>query len=154
MNNIEDLMINEMSLHNGKKKVGYGLKDLAKRYLNFDYDNPQQKLFETNLFKETRDTFPKLGKKEFTYDQIIYGAKDVEFAYLIYFKQLKTRQEFNKNLFWLENQFTLVLGDIEFNGMPLSTKMWLDNEARYREELEKAEEKLATYLPKDLEELN
>jgi DNA polymerase-1 len=154
MNNVRDVMLNEMCLHNGKRKFGYSLKALAKRYLNYSYDDPQLKLFGNDpIFKDTGASFTKLGKKQFSKEQIIYGAKDVEFALQIYHRQLPKLNKI-KNLIWLENEFLLAMADMEFNGMPFNSRWWLDNEQLYHKKLDEAEEKLAGYLPEEFREIN
>lgn len=154
MNNVRDVMLNEMCLHNGKKKFGYSLKALAKRYLGYNYDDPQLKLFgEAPIFKDTGASFTKLGTKEFSADQVIYGAKDVEFALKIYHRQ-KPLLSNSKNLIYLENEFLLPMSDMEYNGMPFNVRWWLDNEVIYHEKLEAAEERLATYLTEEFTDIN
>ena len=71
---IYDTFLSEVVISCGKK-LGYGLKDLCKRYLNVD------------LNKEVRNQFIGLTGQPFRADQIIYGAKDVE--YLCKIKELQ-----------------------------------------------------------------
>ena len=49
------------------RHIGYGLKDLCKRYLNVE------------LNKEIRNQFIGLSGEAYRDDQIVYGAKDVEY---------------------------------------------------------------------------
>ena len=71
---IYDTFLVELIISCGKS-LGYGLKDLCKRYLNVE------------LNKEVRNLFIDLQGHPFTDDQIIYGAKDVE--YLCKIKELQ-----------------------------------------------------------------
>ena len=71
---IYDTFLTELVISCGKK-LGYGLKDVCKRYLNVE------------LNKEVRNLFIGLTGQPFSVDQIVYGAKDVE--YLCKIKELQ-----------------------------------------------------------------
>ena len=109
---IYDTFLTELVISCGKS-LGYGLKDLCHRYLN------------VTLNKETRNLFIGLTGQPFTVDQIIYGAKDVE-----YLCQLKNLQQPNidkyklQNVVDLENNAVLALADMEFNGLELDSEQW------------------------------
>ena len=109
---IYDTFLTELVISCGKS-LGYGLKDLCHRYLN------------VTLNKETRNLFIGLTGQPFTVDQIVYGAKDVE-----YLCQLKNLQQpiIDKyqlqNVVNLENNAVLALADMEFNGLELDNEQW------------------------------
>ena len=109
---IYDTFLTELVISCGKS-LGYGLKDLCHRYLN------------VTLNKETRNLFIGLTGQPFTVDQIVYGAKDVE-----YLCQLKNLQQPNidkyqlQNVVDLENSAVLALADMEFNGLELDNEQW------------------------------
>ena len=71
---IYDTFLVELVISCGKN-LGYGLKDLCQRYLNVE------------LNKEVRNLFIGLTGQPFSADQIVYGAKDVE--YLCKIKELQ-----------------------------------------------------------------
>lgn len=127
LNTIHDTMVQEKILHCGRFHWGYSLEKLVGRYLNFKYAKTNQlSLFETGdsvgiLNKDLRKSFKRQGEKPFTYEQILYGCKDVEFCYKIYLIQLRLLME--QNLYFLssiENRYTIVLAEKEYNGMYIS----------------------------------
>ena len=114
---VYDTFLSELVISCGKS-LGYALKDLCKRYLNVE------------LNKEVRNQFIGLTGQPFRADQIIYGAKDVEYLCKIRELQLPTI-EINKlnNVVDLENQCVLALADIEYNGLDLDTEAWKEIES-------------------------
>lgn len=95
------------------KGLGYGLKDLCKRYLNVE------------LNKEVRNQFIHLEGKPYTESQIVYGAKDVEYLCKIRKLQLPTIDKYElNNVVDLENKAVLALADIEYNGLDLDQDKW------------------------------
>lgn len=143
---IYDTMLAECVLYCGYDKWGYGLVDLAKRYLDID------------LSKEERETFLHVGTKEFTLKQIEYGAKDVMYLQGIRKKQLNLIEAHNLNYCVnMENQVVKALGDMEFNGMLLNRDEWLGIATKKEAELDELQEaldkivqtepKLAAYNP-------
>lgn len=113
LNRIYDTMLVECVLYCGYDKWGYGLAKLTKRYLDVD------------ISKEEREGFLEVGNKDYSLNQIAYGATDV-----MYLQRIKEKQmilvksldlEYCVNL---ENEVVKALGDIEFNGMFLSKEDW------------------------------
>ena len=104
---IYDTFLTELVISCGKS-LGYGLKDLCKRYLNVE------------LNKDVRNQFIGLTGQPFREDQINYGAKDVE--YLCQIKELQ-QPIINKyklqNVVDLENEVVKAFADIEYNGLDL-----------------------------------
>jgi DNA polymerase I-like protein with 3'-5' exonuclease and polymerase domains len=100
-------------INNCGKQIGFGLKDLVKRYFNED------------LNKEVRNKFIGLNGQPFTKSQIVYGAKDVEYLNRIKWEQ---RDQLTKNRLGpvanLENEAVLAFADIEYNGLDLDVKQW------------------------------
>tara|TARA_R100000995_G_C3484330_1_gene126223 strand:+ start:3385 stop:5250 length:1866 start_codon:yes stop_codon:yes gene_type:complete len=95
------------------KKLGYGLKDLCKRYLNVE------------LNKDVRNQFINLEGRPYDDNQIIYGAKDVE--YLIQIRDFQiplTERHKLENVVNIENKVVLALADIEYNGIDLNRDKW------------------------------
>lgn len=132
-NKLYDTMLAEMCLENGKydratikKNKPFALKTLALKYLNED------------VGKETREEFVSWGSTPFTYRQIVYGAKDVIFPLKIRKHQeiLIERYELEKAVA-LENKVCLTLGDIEYNGIYLDSKRWIDVNEKSKKELKK-----------------
>lgn len=110
---IYDTYLVERVLNCGKQNYGYGLKDVCKRYLDVDLD------------KEVRNKFIGLASKPFTDNQIVYGAKDVEYLIKIRTHQLPLiiRNQLDK-VVDLENEVVLAFADIEYNGLDLDTESW------------------------------
>lgn len=109
---VKDTMLQEIALYNGYR-LGNSLKDLAKRYLNYEAD------------KSIRMRFLEIEDKPFSKDEIIYGAYDVILPMLINKEQTKKIKIKNqKNLVNLEHNFMKVLGDMEYKGLFFDKKAW------------------------------
>ena len=113
LNNVYDTMLTEKVLHCGKDDYGFGLAKLVYRYLN------------VTLNKEVRNRFIDLGSNPFTVDQMVYGAKDVEYLIDIYHKQ-QPDIEYKKlrSVVKLENLAVVVFSEIEYEGLILDTEAW------------------------------
>ena len=113
LNNVYDTMLTEKVLHCGKDDYGFGLAKLVYRYLN------------VTLNKDVRNRFIDLGSNPFTVDQMVYGAKDVEYLIDIYHKQ-QPDIEFKKlrSVVKLENLAVVVFSEIEYEGLILDTEAW------------------------------
>ena len=97
----------------GKDGVRYGLKDVCKKYLNVE------------LNKEVRNQFIGLTGQPYKNDQIIYGAKDVEYLLSIRKHQLPLIEKFKlQNVVDLENKAVLSFADIEYNGLDIDKESW------------------------------
>lgn len=118
MEAVRDCMIQEMCIHQGTKqeKGFYSLKGMAKRYNLYDYDN-------SDLLKDIRLGFGH--DEEFSEDEILYGALDVELPTQIDRIQ-REQHQYMSYLFDMEGEFTTVLSDCEFNGMPFNSQDWLE----------------------------
>mgnify|MGYP003121828787 FL=1 len=115
---IYDTFLVERVLNCGKDKVGYGLKDVCKKYLNVE------------LNKDVRNQFIGLTGQPFRDDQIVYGAKDVEYLIKIRTHQLPLIDKYQlNNVVKLENLAVLAFADIEYNGLDLDTESWKKIEA-------------------------
>tara|TARA_R110002012_G_scaffold14544_2_gene59868 strand:+ start:2635 stop:4524 length:1890 start_codon:yes stop_codon:yes gene_type:complete len=109
---IYDTFLVELVISCGKN-LGYALKDLCKRYLNVE------------LNKEVRNQFIGLTGQPYKDDQIIYGAKDVEYLCKIKELQLPTIQRYKlENVVDLENQAVKAFADMEYNGLDLDVEGW------------------------------
>jgi len=110
--NVYDTFLVERILSCGRH-IGYGLKDLCKRYLNVE------------LNKEVRNQFIGLSGQAYRDDQIVYGAKDVEYLCKIRELQLPKIDEFKLNkVVELENRAVLAFSDIEYNGIDIDRDAW------------------------------
>ena len=95
------------------RHIGYGLKDLCKRYLNVE------------LNKEIRNQFIGLSGQAYRDDQIVYGAKDVEYLCKLRKLQLPKIEDFKlQNVVELENRAVLAFSDIEYNGINIDRDAW------------------------------
>tara|TARA_R110002012_G_scaffold1455_8_gene6170 strand:+ start:79 stop:1974 length:1896 start_codon:yes stop_codon:yes gene_type:complete len=109
---IYDTFLTELVISCGKS-LGYGLKDLCKRYLNVE------------LNKEVRNLFIGLTGQPFTDDQIIYGAKDVEYLCKIKDLQQPDIERYKlENVVQLENEAVKSFADMEYNGLELDVESW------------------------------
>jgi DNA polymerase-1 len=131
MNGCWDTMLVDQVIHCGKFTVRYSLKELCKRYLQVDLD------------KDVRNQFVGLEGQPFKDDQIVYGAKDVEYLCFIRNAQeqllLKHKLEAVAEL---ENSASLALADIEFNGFKLDKNQWSDIAEDSRDEMIQYEDTL------------
>ena len=110
---IYDTFLVERVLNCGKDGMKYGLKDVCNKYLN------------VKLNKDVRNQFIGLTGQPFKSDQIIYGAKDVEYLCKIKELQQPIIDKYKlQNVVDLENQVVLALADIEYNGLDLDIEQW------------------------------
>lgn len=119
--NILDTFLRECIITNGMKERSLGLGYLCSRYCGIN-----------DMDKAERLSFLTQGDKPFNYNQISYGAKDVEVLPCIVIKQTPLLDEYNLlEVSQLENEACIVLADIEYNGMVLDSEKWavLANEA-------------------------
>lgn len=159
---IWDTMLVEMNLTNGlawsKKKnpdgYRYSLEALSGRYLGtksvsevdlfnqVDEDADAEDLVETiYIDKSTRLGFLTIGDKPFTVAQVKYGAEDIAGPLKIKQEQMQGRNRYNPQyLHMLENDFCLVLADIELRGLGFSKEQWLkvyeEKKVQYKQRLE------------------
>lgn len=88
------------------------------------------------ISKTERLEFLHWKDKPFTYEQVIYGAKDV-----VYPMTIKEHQDLNvkrlelQEAVKLENEAVLPIGDIEYNGFHMDAKIWLEAYGSYRGKL-------------------
>ena len=109
---IYDTFLTELVISCGKS-LGYGLKDLCKRYLNVE------------LNKDVRNQFIGLTGQPFREDQINYGAKDVEYLCQIKELQQPIIDKYKlQNVVDLENEVVKAFADIEYNGLDLDIEQW------------------------------
>ena len=77
------------------------------------------------LNKEVRNQFIGLSGQPYKDDQIIYGAKDVEYLCKIKDLQLPTIQQYKlENVVQLENEVVSAFADMEYNGLDLDVLEW------------------------------
>jgi len=135
---IYDTFLTERVLNCGKDKYGYGLKDVCKRYLNVD------------LNKDVRNQFIGLTGQPFKNDQIVYGAKDVEYLIKIRTHQLPLIDKYKlHNVVELENKVVSSFADIEYNGLELDVEQWSKLEAINTDNANKLEQDLDTMIRND-----
>lgn len=132
---IWDIMIVEQCLFNGMKQ-SYSLQAIAERRLGIpsidsvdlfnDFDEEGD-----YIDKSVRTEFLSIGDRPFTERQILYGYEDIHMPLKIRDLQLEGRvieeqRWLPTNLFDLENEFVLVLADLELNGITFDPDLWLD----------------------------
>lgn len=148
LENIYDTMIIEQVLNTGySKPVGfYSLEQTFERYEGYSPYSNQLDLFKPIISKSIRS---KIGEKEiFELPDILYGAEDAKSVLNIYLKQAPIiEQNKMRKLMLLENEFVLVLGDMEYNGMPINIDKWIDLNEWAKVEISKVLEKLQAEVP-------
>lgn len=186
--NVYDTMIVEMTLTNGVEETRYGLADLAEKYLNIkkkqintlfsdetthkkvtldeeylmeneDFITPFEVVNNYELDKSTRLQFLKIGNKQFTEEQVLYGGDDILFPLFIRERQMLGRKiengingefEIYNPKIWqkIENKYLLVLADLELNGMYVDQERWMKIYYDNLEVFNKRKEALNTYVLK------
>lgn len=135
MQNLGDTMIREKVLETGRKNRGFGLKDLAKKYLKVE------------MPKEVRTEFAHVRDQPFNERQILYGGNDVKYPIEIYHKQqLRIQQEQLGVTIHLEQQFVRVIAEMEYWGMPFREDIWTDLFYKNEKALIEREEALNEYV--------
>lgn len=130
LENVWDTMLGEYVLSTGinRPKGYYSLEESYTRYFDLNPYGNQLSLFDPWISKKTRNEISKKEDEDpFTSGEIFYGATDIIAAYKLYEAQYirLEEQELLKTM-KLENEFVLVLGDMELNGMPINTSEWLE----------------------------
>lgn len=126
VNNMFDVLTVDRILYNGlmgvkeesmyKKEHGYGrfsLAGLAKKYLNI------------RMSKEERNSF--IGHKgDFTENQILYAAGDIDVPYIIKKKQDQQLELYSLSTlaYEVENPVIAAFAEMELNGLYLNTDKW------------------------------
>ncbi len=112
-----DVQLIEKVLQTGKDDLEFRLINLVQKYCP---DYPIEK--DTTLSFTTMDP-----GAPFNEDQIVYGARDVQYPMMIYKLQLPQIEDWQlQNVVWLECLVSLAFGDIEFNGLNLDVPKWLE----------------------------
>lgn len=106
------------------KRGWFTLDGCVRRYIDPYAYSTQTYLGEPYVTKKVRDGF-HTHEGDFLDDQILYGAKDVYYAYALY-KKLGTNAVTD-----LENAFCIAVAEMELTGMPIDEVKWeeiyLDN---------------------------
>jgi DNA polymerase-1 len=141
--NIYDTYLTEKVLHCGKDGYGFGLDKLCKRYLDVD------------LNKNIRNRFVGLSGAPFTIDQIVYGAKDVEYLEQIYkLQQPDIDAKQLRNVVVLENKAVEVFSEIEYEGLIIDLEPWKVMSLNNIKEAREYEKKLDKVLFKGGDQFN
>ena len=139
MENVWCTMLGEYILSNGyrRPKGYYSLEKTYERYYNENPYGEQLSLFRPYVPKKTRVEISKKKDDPFSLPEVSYGALDIETAISVYYRQRK-ELELNDlvDVALFENKYLLALGDMEFRGMPLNIKRWLELAAWSRGKLE------------------
>jgi DNA polymerase I-like protein with 3'-5' exonuclease and polymerase domains len=130
--NIYDTMLAEMLIHLGYKDVGYGLDIISDRYLNH------------TISKTIRGHINYLGLVPSVID---YAAGDVKYLNKIKEKQLEIveKKDLSKILD-IENRVVRVFAEMEYNGIGIDSKKWLEVEAFHKNNLKKIKKEIDSYL--------
>ena len=148
---IWDVMLVEQNLTNGMD-LGYSLAKISERYLGIKNVNDidlfnQEDGDEEVIDKSIRLEFLTIGDAPFTKEQVTYGAGDIEYPLRIKKIQEQGINGYNPTeVHKLENDFCLVLADIELNGVSFSKKQWLQTYSNNVPVYEKRLKKLNTWI--------
>lgn len=140
-------MLGEYILNTGlnREKGFYSLESTIQRYYPEElnpYGN-QLSLFDPWIPKSTRSNIV-----EITREVAFYGCTDIITTYKVWEKQLARMQEEElEKISDLENQFVLVLGDMEIAGMPLDVDRWLELDEWAQEKLGTCKDNLRERYP-------
>ena len=136
--NVYDTFLAEQVINCGKD-VRYSLAHVCERYLG------------VKLNKEIRNRFIGLTGQPYTDDQIVYGAKDVEYLCQIRKKQLPIIKEYSlENVVQLENDAVLGFADIEYNGLDIDKESWTGLAKICEEQAVELKEELDTLVLDDV----
>lgn len=124
---VADTMLAEQLLNLGltKPKGFYALDSLVRRYLNPYAYTSQGSLFDPTFNKkDIRRSFAA----ELSDAHLVYGMCDALFTLELYHILYGIVKDFDMiYVYELENEFSLVLGDMELEGMTLDSVKWLQN---------------------------
>jgi DNA polymerase-1 len=136
--NIWDTMLAERVIHNGMDNISYKLSHMTEKYT------------KKKLDKSVRDGFVGRDGAPFTQSEIIYGANDVKHLGTIREKQMEhsTYEELSL-VIQLENDSSLALADIEFNGLYINKTEWLKLEAINIKKAEELKDSLDVIVEND-----
>lgn len=139
-------MVCEYVLSTGLSKPDgyYSLEQTHIRYIGENPYGEQLNFFRPYTPKSVRSSE---FKGQFNREQVFYGAEDSISVLRVYYKQLALIEELKmKKVMALENEFVLVLADMELNGMPIDVDRWIELADWIDEELEKVLSDLNTQL--------
>lgn len=131
LSRVYDTMLADRVVYNGKYTPAYIMAN--KR---FSLAGVYEHYFHSYIPKTVRNEFVYWGENPFTKDQVVYGAKDVEYPL-----QIKAVQSFWVNKYSLqkavdlENKSVLSVGDIEYNGFYVDTAKWLKAYSHHKKRL-------------------
>lgn len=119
LENVYDTMLACQIEENGVpiKKGHFTLESCARRYVDENAYGQQVRLGEPWVTKKVRSSFAE-HDGPFTDEQIIYGAKDIYYAYAL-FKKLGANKVTD-----LENRFLISVAQMELEGMPIDPDEW------------------------------
>ena len=113
LSNVYDSMLASKLLSCGDHSIANSLKAVLERELKIKMD------------KEVRSSFIDFKGTEFTQEQIIYGVEDTIHLFDLKQKQMKKiKKEELEDVFKLECEAALALGDITYNGLALNKEKW------------------------------
>lgn len=150
MNSVWDTLVAEQIIDCGytRAKGYYSLQSTHQRYYNTDPYGDQLSLFDPFIPKNKRNEISKKANEPFTLEEIFYGATDIITATKVFKAQHKIVESRKQlDLMKLENDFALVLGDCELNGMPINEDRWRELAKWSQERSEEELEKLRTLHP-------
>ena len=121
-----DTFVVEKVLHSGMtvEKGYYGLKGVLKRRFEIDISKAEQTNFGDDIMTDSKIEYAavdvlKLGKlREIQIEEAKILDKKIGFT--------KSKKGVMKTIWW-ENEFSKVLGDLEYQGINFDSSVWMDN---------------------------
>lgn len=127
LHKVYDTMLADRVIYNGKYSQAY-----IRRFKRFSLAGVYYHYFEKTVSKTERNEFLSWHSKPFTYDQIMYGAKDVQYPLEIVEAQKHWIKKYKlQKTISLENKSMLAVADIEYNGIYIDENKWLDLHKKY-----------------------
>jgi len=145
LSNVYDTMLADRVIHNGKYTI-----DNIKKTKRYSLNGVYNYYFQERINKDLQKDFLYIKDKPFNYNHILYGALDVVYPFKIKKKQEELIKEFSlEKTVSLENKVTLIVGDIQYNGMYLNKDIWLKAVKHYKKLVDETEKKLDFLLLKE-----
>lgn len=141
---IYDTMLAEMLIMNGRRKSGFSLEDLVRKYT------------DAKVNKDVRATFGKMSYgDEFTLSQIQYSGEDVLHLETIFSKQSEVlKRDGLTEAAKVENYAIAPTAEMELNGIYINQQAWMSLEGYARDQLEIAVKKLDEHFNEVISDTN
>ena len=114
MNKVFDVITADLALNQDYQPFFLSLEDIVYARLGF------------RLSKDIRSSFENMTNEPLTDSQIYYAAKDVEYLISLMYDIMKEAKDKKTNVLNLENAMSLVIADMEYEGIRLDKDKWIE----------------------------